>query len=165
MNISFLLLISILSLGAIVCSTVWAQNDSPKPVEVLPGDIKWADNPALQSGGKIAVLAGKPAESGLYAFRLKFPADFKVMPHSHPEQRIYTVIAGTWHIGLGDKFEPAKLKAFPVGSLYVVPAGVSHFHWAKSGESIVQINGIGPTATDYVNSADDPRNKPAKTGE
>lgn len=159
MNNSLEMLIISLVFAAVICSTVWAQGDQPKPVQFISSDIKWADNPALQSGGQIAVLVGNPAQVGLYAFRLKFPADFKVMPHSHPEERIYTVIAGTWYIGLGDKFEPAKLKAFPVGSLYVVPANVSHFHWAKSGESVVQVNAVGPTATNYVNSADDPRKK------
>lgn len=160
MNGSLLILAIGIAFAAVICSAVWAQNDSPKPVSFLPDDVKWADSPMLPPGGKIAVLSGKPFEAGLYAFRLKFPADFKVMPHSHPEERVYTVIAGTWYIGLGDKFDPAKLKAFPAGSLYVVPGGVAHFHWAKSGESIVQINAVGPTATNYVNQADDPRNKP-----
>lgn len=160
MNVSLLILLIGLAFATVICSTVWAQSDSPKPIRFLPDDVKWADSPVLPPGGKIAVLSGKPFEAGPYAFRLKFPADFKVMPHSHPEERIYTVIAGTWYIGMGDKFDPAKLEAFPAGSLYVVPANVAHFHWAKSGESIVQINAVGPTATNYVNQADDPRNKP-----
>ncbi len=66
------------------------------------------------------------------------------MPHTHPEERTYTVIAGTWHIGLGDEFEPAKLKAFPAGSFYVLPANLPHFHWAKAGD---------------VDPADDPRKR------
>ncbi len=159
MNSSLMIQIIGLAFAVVICSTLWAQGDPPKPAQFLPDDIKWTDNPALPPGGQIAVLVGKPAQAGLYAFRLKFPANFKVMPHSHPEERIYTVIAGTWYIGLGDKFEPAKLKAFPAGSLYVVPANVSHFHWAKSGESIVQVNAVGPTATNYVDSVDDPRKK------
>ena len=113
----------------------------------------------VRPGGQIAVLVGKPAQAGPYAFRLKFPADYKVMPHSHPDERIYTVLSGTWYIGLGDKFDPVKLKAFPAGSIYVVPAKIHHFHWAKSGESIVQVNAVGPTATDYVDPANDPRKK------
>lgn len=159
MNGSLFIFVIVLAFATAMCSTVWGQSDSPKPIRFLPDDIKWADSPVLPQGGKIAVLSGKPAESGFYAFRLKFPAGFKVPPHSHPEERIYTVISGTWHIGLGDKFDPAKLEAYPAGSLYVVPANVSHFHWAKSGESIVQINGVGPTATNYVNPSDDPRKK------
>ena len=96
-------------------------------VEIRPGEEQWAQNPALLAGAQWAVLVGAPGEAGLYAFRIKFPPDFKVMPHSHPENRIYTVINGMWSIGLGDQFDPTKLKAFPPGSVYMLPAGVNHF--------------------------------------
>ena len=158
-NGSLLIFIVGLALATVICSTVWAQNSSPKPVSFVPDAVKWSDSPVLLPDGKIAVLAGEPLKAGLYAFRLKFPPNFKVMPHSHPEERIYIVIAGTWYIGLEDKFDPARLEAFPAGLLYVVPANITHFHWAKSGESIVQISAAGPTATNDVNPADDPRNK------
>lgn len=159
MKISLVLLVTCAASVVVIVSTVWAQGGPPGSIQYLPADIKWVDNPALPPGGQMAVLVGKPVEANRYAFRIKFPPDLKVMPHSHPEERIYTVISGTWYIGLGDRFDPAQLKAFPAGSLYVVPAGVSHFHWAKSGESIVQVNGTGPTATDYADPADDPRRK------
>ena len=38
--------------------------------------------------------------------RVKVPADAKIMPHMHPEDRIYTIISGVFYIGIGDKFEP-----------------------------------------------------------
>ena len=152
------LLMSGLAFTLVICPGARAQEDS-SGTQLLPGDIKWVGSPATPPGGQIAVLVGKLGQAGPYAFRLKFPADYKVMPHSHPEERIYTVLSGTWYIGLGDKFDPAKLKAFPVGSIYVIPARVHHFHWSKSGESIVQVNAVGPTATDYVDPADDPRKK------
>ena len=159
MKISAVLLAAGAALAAVIFPAVRAQDDPPEAVQYLPTGIKWVDNPALPRGGQMAVLVGNPSAAGRYAFRIKFPADFKVMPHTHPEERIYTVISGTWHVGSGERFDPARLKAFPAGSLYVVPAGVSHFHWAKSGESIVQVNGAGPTAARYVNPADDPRRK------
>lgn len=153
------MLAAALAFTVVLCSAVRAQGDPPASVAILPGDIKWSSNPAIPPGGQTAMLVGNPGKGGLYAFRVKFPADYRVMPHSHPEERIYTVLSGTWYIGLGDKFDPAKLKAFPAGSIYVLPAKVSHFHWAKSGASIVQVNGGGPTTTDYVSAADDPRKK------
>jgi quercetin dioxygenase-like cupin family protein len=148
-----------LALGLVLDSTVQAQGDPPGTVAILPGDIKWGGNAAIPPGGQVAMLAGKPGQPGPYAFRVKFPADYKVMPHSHPEERIYTVLSGTWYIGLGETFDPAKLKALPTGSIFVLPAKASHFHWAQSGESIVQVNAVGPTTTDYVVPADDPRKK------
>jgi hypothetical protein len=35
------------------------------------------------------------------------------MPHSHREDRIYTVISGIFYIGLGDKLDAGKLEAYP----------------------------------------------------
>jgi len=80
------------------------------------------------------------------------------MPHSHPEDRVYTVISGVFYIGLGDQFDPAKLQAYPPGSVIILPGNTSHFHWAKSGEYITQVTAIGPLGMEYVDSNEDPRN-------
>jgi len=45
-------------------------------------------------------MAGSPAKPAPYAARVKIPADMKVMSHTHPEDRVYTVVSGTWYIGL-----------------------------------------------------------------
>jgi quercetin dioxygenase-like cupin family protein len=130
-----------------------------EPPGILPDEIKWTDNPTIPPGGQTAVLAGNPGKAGPFAFRFKMPAGYKIMPHTHPEDRMYTVISGVLYIGLGDHFDATKLKAYPQGSFYVMPANVSHFHWAMSGETIAQVNAIGPTRIDYLDPADDPRNK------
>ncbi len=79
------------------------------------------------------------------------------MPHSHPENRIYTVISGTFGLGLGDTFDATKLQAYPQGSVIYLPAKVNHFQYSESEEYMIQINAMGPTATMYVKSSDDPR--------
>ena len=38
----------------------------------------------------------------------------KLMPHKHPEDRIYTVVSGVFCIGLGEKFDGDKVKAYPL---------------------------------------------------
>ena len=81
------------------------------------------------------------------------------MPHRHSEDRIYTVIAGVFYIGVGEEFDADKLEAYPPGGVIVLPANTSHFHWAKSGEYIAQVTAIGPLGIEYVNSNDDPRNE------
>ncbi len=126
---------------------------------VLPAGAAWGANPSITAGSRIAVVAGRPTQPGLYALRVIFPADHRVLPHSHPEERIYTVLAGTFHIGLGSTFDEAKLQAYPAGSSYLLPAGTVHFQWTRSGEAVVQVNGMGPTATNYANPADDPRRR------
>jgi len=87
------------------------------------------------------------------------PMDTKLMPHRHPEDRIYTVISGVFYIGLGETFDETRLQAFAPGSVIVLPGGQPHFHWAKSGEYITQVNAIGPLGLEYIDSADDPRKR------
>jgi quercetin dioxygenase-like cupin family protein len=66
----------------------------------------------------------------------------QLMPHRHPEDRVYTVISGIFYIGLGEQFSPEKLEAHPPGSVIVLPGNTSHFHWAKSSEYITQVSAI-----------------------
>ena len=81
------------------------------------------------------------------------------MPHSHPEDRVYTVISGIFYIGLGDEFDAGKLQAYPAGSVIILPGNTSHFHWAKSGEYITQVTAIGPLGLKYIDAKNDPRNE------
>ena len=57
-----------------------------------------------------------PPEAGPYVIRVKVPRGVKLMPHRHPEDRVYTVISGVFYIGLGERFDADKLEAFPPGS-------------------------------------------------
>ncbi|MGE5615844.1 MAG: cupin domain-containing protein [Bacillota bacterium] len=145
----------------IVAAAFAARAESPgdpaRFAQTLPGDIKWASAPTLRPDGKVAVIYGDPRKPGLFVTRVKLPNDFRIEPHTHPDERLYTVISGTFYIGFGDKFDASRLKAFPPGAAFVVPANASHFHWMRSGESVVQITGTGPSSTDYVDRADDPR--------
>ncbi len=125
----------------------------------LPGDIVWKDGPAaLPPGVKIAVLEGDPGKEGYYAMRVKYPEGrYQIAPHTHPQTEHVTVISGEFHVGLGEKFDQAVGKAVPVGSYFFMPAGAKHFVWT-TGETIIQLNGMGPGGINYVDSADDPRN-------
>lgn len=123
-------------------------------------------NPGTGSSGargiETVVLKGDPDQPGVYTIMLRVPAHTQIAPHSHRDDRVATVISGTWHIGYGDKFDAAELKALPPGSFYTEPPGRSHF--AKTGDEgvVVQITGFGPSSTDYVDPAQDPRT-PAKS--
>ena len=134
-----------------------AQSDPSGFIQIPPDQIEWAPSPAIPPGGQAATLYGDPRKAALFITRVKQPADYKIQPHTHPEERVYTVISGTFYIGFGDKFDPAKLRAFPAGSVFVVPANTSHFHWTRSGEAVVQVTGVGPSGIEYVDHADDPR--------
>ena len=124
---------------------------------ILPEDIDWKPFPAFPPPARLAVLVGQPSECGPYMIRVKVPGGVKLMPHKHPEDRIYTVISGIFYIGLGLEFDADKLEAYPPGSVIVLPGNSPHFHWAKSGEYVTQVTAIGPLGMEYINPNDDPR--------
>jgi quercetin dioxygenase-like cupin family protein len=124
---------------------------------VLPSDIDWRPFPAFPPSVRLAVVTGEPSEPGLYTIRVKVPAGVKLMPHRHPEDRIYTVISGVFYIGLGDEFDEAKMLEFPPGSVIVLPGNTSHFHWARSGEYVTQVTAMGPLGLEYLDRRNDPR--------
>jgi quercetin dioxygenase-like cupin family protein len=126
---------------------------------ILSEDVEWKPFPAFPPSVRLAVLVGQPSEPGPYLIRVKVPRGVKLMPHRHPEDRIYTVISGVFYIGRGDEFEPDKLEAYPPGAVVVLPGNTPHFHWAKSGEYVTQVTAIGPLGLEYVNLRDDPRNQ------
>ena len=76
---------------------------------ILPEDIDWKPFAAFPPAVRLAVLVGQPSEPGPYMIRVKVPAGVKLMPHRHPEDRVYTVISGVFYIGLGDEFNADKL--------------------------------------------------------
>ena len=125
---------------------------------ILPEDVDWKPFAAFPPSARLAVVVGDPAGTGMYTTRVKVPSGVKLMPHTHPEDRIYTVISGVFYIGQGEQFDSEKLEAHPPGAVVVLPGGTPHFHWARSGEYVTQISAIGPLGMEYVDAQDDPRN-------
>jgi len=102
------------------------------------------------NGIQTRTLKGDASKLGMYTIQLTIPANVRIQAHTHPDDRVATVISGTWYIGYGAKFDEAKLKALTAGSFYTEPPGVAHF--AKTGNEpvVLQITGNGPTGTEYV---------------
>ena len=123
----------------------------------LSEDVDWQPFPAFPPSVRLAVVVGDRAKPAPFTIRVKVPHGVKLMPHRHPEDRVYTIISGIFYIGLGDQFDADKLQAFPPGSVIILPGNTSHFHWAKSSEYVAQVSAIGPLGLDYVNPNDDPR--------
>ena len=121
--------------------------------------MKWGPaSPALPSGAQQSVLVGDPSKEGAYVVRVKFPAGSKVGPHTHPNDENVTVISGTFHVGIGERFDESKGQAVKPGGFLQVPKGVQHFAWTPQ-DTVVQVHGVGPGGIAYVNPADDPRKK------
>ncbi|HEY9254829.1 MAG TPA: cupin domain-containing protein [Stenotrophomonas sp.] len=151
------------ALGFMACMTAFAARADGLPNNafgaVLQEDIQWAPFAGFPAQSRLTVLVGDPKKPEPYVVRVKVPAGVQLMPHTHPEDRIYTVISGVFYIGLGTRFDESKLVAYAPGSVVVLPAHTPHFHRARSGEYVTQVTGHGPLGIDYVDANQDPRNR------
>jgi uncharacterized RmlC-like cupin family protein len=109
------------------------------------------------AGIQTGTLKGSPTGEGVYTIVLRVPANTRIEAHSHPDDRVATVISGTWQIGYGETFDEAKLKVLPPGSFYTEPPDTPHFARTTDSAVVVLITGYGPTGTRYMNEGADPR--------
>ncbi|MBC7790030.1 MAG: SgcJ/EcaC family oxidoreductase [Anaerolineae bacterium] len=127
---------------------------------VAPSELKWTDAPpSLPRGAKVAAIEGNPAEPGPFTMRVMLPDKYRIPPHQHPGVEHVTVISGTFHLGMGERFDAGSGRALTAGSFSYMPARMPHYAWS-TGETVVQLHGQGPWGITYVNAADDPRTKP-----
>jgi pimeloyl-ACP methyl ester carboxylesterase/uncharacterized RmlC-like cupin family protein len=134
---------------------------------VTPGEFKFPQGaPGAGTSGvsgiRTAALKGDPGRAGLYTIMLRIPAHTRIAAHVHQDDRVATVVSGTWYIGYGDSFDSAALKALPAGSFYTEPSNRSHFAETRDTDVIVQITGVGPSSTRYIDSASDPQRGPGR---
>ncbi len=146
--------------------TLLAQDQSPGAAAggahqaMTPADMKWSPAPpSLPPGAQMAVLAGDPGKPGIFTVRLKTPAGYKVPLHTHPTDEGVTVISGSASFTMGSA--SGETKTLPAGGFVLMPAGMQHSA-SMSGETIVQVTAQGPFVINYVNPADDPRQKAGK---
>jgi quercetin dioxygenase-like cupin family protein len=116
------------------------------PVPILPEELQWVRPPQNDAVQGAWVLGGE-TKSEPYVLRVKLRAGGKMAPHTHPDVRHTTVLAGTLYVGFGAAFDERGVVAVPTGAVYVAPAHVAHYVWAKDGEVVYQEAGVGPTAT------------------
>ncbi len=109
------------------------------------------------AGVSTKVLFGDPSSSGFYTIVLFVPAHTTIPAHAHRDDRMATVVSGTWQFGYGDRFDEGALKMLPAGSVYSEPGQMNHFARTGAEAVLVEISGFGPTDTQYVNAADAPK--------
>ena len=134
----------------------WAQ--APAHQMYSAKDLKWADSPSLPAGAKIAVLQGPMNEAKPFVARIKLPNGAKIPPHWHPAIEHVTVISGSFSMGMGEKWDDKGMHKLGAGDMMIMQPQTRHYAKAN-GETVVQIHGVGPWQVNYVNPADDPRNK------
>lgn len=140
-----------------------AQTSSPGQLRMTQQEIIAAKPAGAKAPGssnlsavQVIVIHGDPSQKGLYTILLKVAAHTKIPAHLHPDDRIGTVVSGTWYFGYGDQFDESKLKELPVGSIYSEVENQNHFAMTKDESVIAEITGYGPSGTAYVNPSDDP---------
>jgi quercetin dioxygenase-like cupin family protein len=116
------------------------------PIPLLPRDFRWTSPPG-NPGVEGAWVLGSEHQAGPYLLRVKLAAGARIPPHTHPDTRSTTVLAGTIWVGFGETFDETAAVGVPAGAVYVAPANVPHYVWAKDGEAVYQEAGVGPTAT------------------
>ena len=150
---------AVLLFASFVTSVAVAR--SPAHVMENLSTAKWGPAPPmLPPGAQIAVLAGDPTKAAPYTVRLKFPANYDIPAHSHPEDENVSVVSGELFMGMGDKLDrkTGAGHALGVGGFALMPANANHFAYTR-GETTIILYGKGPVEFKYVNPADDPRTK------
>jgi quercetin dioxygenase-like cupin family protein len=123
-----------------------------------PERTRWASNRSTPRGMMLVMIYGDPRKPGPYIFRARMPSGYKLPPHRHPDERVVTILKGTYWSGVGENFDPAKMSEFRPGAFYVTRPNVPHYAWART-DVIIQEQGMGPVENGitYVNPDDDPR--------
>lgn len=127
-----------------ILPAAYAQSTDTKGAK-LPNDIEFK---GLTGAPQSAVLYGDPTKPGVFVTRVKFAPGMKNMPHWHPDEvRTTVVLAGTLYFATGEQWDESKFTPYPAGTFFSEPPKTPHYTWAKDGEVILQITGVGPTGT------------------
>jgi len=137
-------------LAALTSTATGAGQTAKEVVGLTPDQVRWFTPPYYKDGRQRAQMYGDSTRGGAWVDRVKIPANMRIPAHRHPKDELVTVIDGTWYLGEGDRFDPAKLRSYPAGSFVVIPAGVPHFAASSEGAVIVQLNGMGEFGTEYL---------------
>lgn len=135
--------------GAVCIAVAWSASADPVFHAVKPDEIAWKEirrSPRLFR----AMIHGDQESAGAFTFRVRAAAGHRLLPHTHPDERVITVLEGIYWSAVGDTWEESKLVAFPAGSFYVVPAGVPHYSAVLEGETTFQESGTGPSRNDMI---------------
>ena len=134
-------------------------------IRLTPSEVKWPVSvsslvgTSAVAGIQTVTLKGDPTKPGVYAILLRVGPNTRIEAHAHPDDRVATVVSGTWYFGYGREFDEKALKELPPGSFYTEPPSTNHFAMTKAGGAVVQITGYGPTGTTYVDVLNDPTKK------
>lgn len=97
------------------------------------------------TGAFSSILDGSTSAAAPYTIRVHMTKGGKIMPHTHPDARVVTVVDGELCYGFAAVFDENGCKLYPEGSYFVVPANAPHYGFGKTGDSVYQESGVGPS--------------------
>jgi hypothetical protein len=93
---------------------------------------------------------GDPEQPGMYVNRVHLRANTKNRPHYYDQDRIVTVLKGTWWVGKGEVFRQDRLMPVREGGLMYLPAKLTHYDVAGTEDVLLQITGVGPVKSTHA---------------
>ena len=141
---------SVMLLAPVTRASAQAEQHKRAIIGITSEQVRWFTPPYYTDGRQRSKLFGDSDRDGVWVDRVKIPGGKRVPAHTHPHDELATVIRGTWYVGVGERFDATKLKAYPAGTFVMIPAGVPHFVATRGGPVIVQLNGAGKWETHYI---------------
>jgi quercetin dioxygenase-like cupin family protein len=132
-------------LGAAACTSGPAEAPSGPAASAWLDGVKFTSM-GQGSGAFSATLDGSTGKAAPYTIRVHITRGGRIMPHTHPDTRLITVVDGELCYGFGDTFDENGCKLYPEGSYFVVPGNVPHYGFGKTGDAVYQESGVGPSA-------------------
>lgn len=151
-----LVFLSVLLSNLIAVPVLYAADNNQSntlPILMKAAEIKFHPAPGFPKGALIVLIRGDLSKAEPYTIRFKLPDGFIIPSHWHTTDEEVTVLSGTLNVGMGDKVDKSQSTALTAGSYQLVPAYAHHYVWA-SGETVIQLDGMGPRTTTFVNPAE-----------
>ena len=119
-------------------------------VALTPDQMTWQAAPGLE-GVSFVALHGNPGQAGIYVLRVRFAPGVMSKPHFHDQDRMVTVISGTWAFGKGTDWSCGNTTPLGPGAYAEHPKGAIHFDGSCTDQpTVVEIRGEGPVSTTFV---------------
>ena len=124
-----------------------------------PDDVEWQAGPgSFEPGAEFTILEGDPLTPGVFTMRIRMPDGFVIAPHWHPNVERVTVLSGTFHLGSGERLDRSAAERLDEGSYFALLPETPHYAITE-GRTVIQLTSVGPWKINYVNAADDPRQR------
>ncbi|RYG36712.1 MAG: hypothetical protein EON93_04700 [Burkholderiales bacterium] len=133
-------LLTLAILGAAACAS------APAPIDAWTSGVAYTPMGAATGAGAFsATINGSTTKAAPYTIRVHITKGGKILPHTHPDDRLITVVSGNLCYGFGDEFNEQGCTMYPAGSYFIVPGNLPHYGYGKE-EAVYQESGVGPSA-------------------